>query len=74
MAKLIPFTEKLMKKMGIVSTKKGLMFQKPEKKEVKESKEVKEKKEVKPKVQQVEIVVKGQKQADKKKMEDRGIY
>lgn len=71
MPKLIPLTKQVMKKMGIVSTKKGLMLTKEEKNEKENRKESKENHK---KVQQVEIVVKGQKQIDKKRMEDRGVY
>lgn len=75
MPKLIPISSKQMKAMGIVQSKNGFLMREKKAEPKKEVKEVKqEKKEAKPRVQQVEVVVKGAKQVENKRLEDRGVY
>lgn len=84
MPKLIPISSKQMKAMGIVQTKNGFLMRehKPVKKEVndggkKENPKENRKEEVKKqeyKPREVVIVQKNEKQVERKRMEDRGIY
>lgn len=86
MVKLIPLSSKKMKELGIVNTKKGLMFNAPQvklpvkKKENKNetskerSKEVSKEKVTKPSIQKVVVVDRSKNNTESKRLADRGIY